>query len=258
MINRLEVYLQKAQAAQGPLCDPETLARAQACLTSAKEEYLEGDYWEAEDMLVDCQKESKGIWDKILACGKDHDVDGIPNPKDLCPTEPETYNGYRDLDGCPDQVPERALLTPEKIEIIEPFLFGGSTQQLLPASNRVLRDVATILQENPLIRIKIQAYLDNSLPMDQALEITTARAENVKKALVIMGIPPYRLEAVGMGSMEPVASNESEFGRLVNQRVELLRIPKETAQQAQAPHKRIQPISIYEIPPPLQSPPGTP
>lgn len=33
----------------------------------------------------------------------DKDHDGIIDSKDFCPTKPETYNGYRDTDGCPDQ-----------------------------------------------------------------------------------------------------------------------------------------------------------
>jgi len=32
----------------------------------------------------------------------DDDLDGIINDKDLCPLEPEDYDGDRDDDGCPD------------------------------------------------------------------------------------------------------------------------------------------------------------
>ena len=32
----------------------------------------------------------------------DTDMDGIPDPIDACPLEPETYNRYLDSDGCPD------------------------------------------------------------------------------------------------------------------------------------------------------------
>ena len=37
--------------------------------------------------------------------GKDTDKDGIPDTKDACRLQPETYNGYQDTDGCPDTVP---------------------------------------------------------------------------------------------------------------------------------------------------------
>jgi hypothetical protein len=35
----------------------------------------------------------------------DSDGDGIVDSKDQCPTQPETYNGYQDADGCPDTAP---------------------------------------------------------------------------------------------------------------------------------------------------------
>ncbi|MEO6951089.1 MAG: thrombospondin type 3 repeat-containing protein, partial [Polyangia bacterium] len=35
----------------------------------------------------------------------DTDKDGVPDRLDKCPNEPETVNGYKDLDGCPDELP---------------------------------------------------------------------------------------------------------------------------------------------------------
>lgn len=34
----------------------------------------------------------------------DYDSDGIVDATDVCPTRPETNNGFQDLDGCPDIV----------------------------------------------------------------------------------------------------------------------------------------------------------
>lgn len=36
----------------------------------------------------------------------DTDEDGIPDDEDECPTEPETFNGFQDEDGCPDELPD--------------------------------------------------------------------------------------------------------------------------------------------------------
>jgi hypothetical protein len=36
----------------------------------------------------------------------DTDGDGVPDSKDRCKTKPETYNGYKDTDGCPDKKPK--------------------------------------------------------------------------------------------------------------------------------------------------------
>jgi outer membrane protein OmpA-like peptidoglycan-associated protein len=224
-IDLLEKSLQKAHAGQGPLCTPEALAAAQTCLAGVKQEFGEGDYWEAEDRLRICRREAEDIWNDILACGEDQDADGVPNRPDRCPTEPETYNGYQDEDGCPDRMPERAMLTGDRIEIIEPLGFNEQTHQLTSSSGPVLQEVARILRENPDVRLRVEVHLDNRLAPDQALRVSSLRAENLKSALVALGVGPDRVEAAGRGSEEPIAPNDSPFGRQVNSRVELVRLP---------------------------------
>ena len=44
---------------------------------------------------------------------RDSDGDGIKNCDDQCPNDAETFNGYRDDDGCPDEKPEEEPSTPE-------------------------------------------------------------------------------------------------------------------------------------------------
>lgn len=39
---------------------------------------------------------------------KDLDFDGIADSFDGCPTQPETVNGYKDSDGCPDEIPKES------------------------------------------------------------------------------------------------------------------------------------------------------
>ena len=41
----------------------------------------------------------------VFAQVSDTDSDGIPDSSDSCPTDPETFNGFEDSDGCPDTVP---------------------------------------------------------------------------------------------------------------------------------------------------------
>ena len=44
---------------------------------------------------------------------RDSDGDGIKNCDDQCPNDAETFNGYMDDDGCPDEKPEEEPSTPE-------------------------------------------------------------------------------------------------------------------------------------------------
>ena len=224
-IERLEEYLRKAQAAEGPVCAPEPLARAQSYLARAKEEFQEGDLWEAEDAIRLCERESEGIGEKILVCAKDMDRDGIPDRKDACTDGPEIYNDYMDEDGCPDRVPQKAVLTADRIETLVPITFDEETQRPLGASDGVLQEVARIMEENPSLRFSIQAHLDNHLPPAQADSVSDLRARSVKSVLVGYGIADGRLEVEGKGSREPIASNDSSWGRMLNNRVEFICVP---------------------------------
>lgn len=224
-IARLEEYLRKAQAAEGPQCAPESLARAQSHLARAREELQEGDLWEAEDAVRLCEKEAEGIWESILVCGKDLDRDGVPDRRDRCPDRSETYNDYMDGDGCPDRIPQRAVLTADKIEILVPIRFDEESRRVLPGSNDVLGEVARILEENPGLRISIRAHMSDRLPAEEADEFTERRARAVKSALTDLGVADDRMEAEGRGSLEPVAANDSDWGRSLNERVEFIRIP---------------------------------
>lgn len=200
-IERLEEYLRKAQAADGPECAPESLAAAQAHLARAKDEFQEGDLWDAEDAIRLCQKEAEGIFEKILGCNRGLDRDRVPA-----------------------RIPRMAMLTEDKIEILVPILFDDETQQPLRDSDEVLEDVAGIMEDNPDLRVRVQSHVDNGLPPEQADAVTEQRAENVRSALVRLGIAEDRLEAEGRGSREPVAANDSAWGRMLNQRVEFIRI----------------------------------
>lgn len=224
-IRTLDAYLSKAHMAGGSLCVPEALASAQVCLTRVKEELAEGDAWEAEEVLDTCRRLSQGLWDRIVLCGQDSDGDGIPDSRDQCPDQPETYNGYQDGDGCPDRIPPRAVLTPDRIEILEPLAFDEESQSLLSESRPVLGDVARILLENPSLRVRIESHLDNSNDPEEALAISSRRAEKVKEALLALGVEAARMELAPKGSSEPIASNDSPWGRQINRRIEFVRIP---------------------------------
>ncbi len=223
-INRLQAYLQKVQATEGPVCSPEPLAAAQACLAKVKEEFDEKDFWEAEDYLKRCKNKAKGLWERILACSKDLDRDGIADHKDQCLDDPEIYNGYKDEDGCPDQTPKKALLTTDKIEILESVQFDQQTYEPLEVSMPLLKEITKIMLENPDIYLLIETHLDNSLSAQEALQTTKIQAENIKSSLISLGISKYRLKTEWKGDREPIVSNTSPWGKRLNRRVEFIRM----------------------------------
>jgi len=65
------------------------------------------------------------------------DGDSVPDSQDACPTQPETYNGYQDNDGCPDEKPETT----------KPELSGGGCLIATAAYGTELAPQVQILRE---------------------------------------------------------------------------------------------------------------
>lgn len=86
--------------------------------------------------------------------GGDSDADGIPDGADRCPFEPETKNGVRDLDGCPESAmePDAALarvLAPQANRAPRPVLDAGLA--VPPPSARV--DAGVAAMNAPTLRL---------------------------------------------------------------------------------------------------------
>jgi OOP family OmpA-OmpF porin len=126
----------------------------------------------------------------------------------------------------PPPVPGKVMLRGVK--------FGSDTAYIEPVSVGVLELVAQRLRENPEIRVRIAGYTDERGSEAHNLELGQERAEAVKRILVGYGVGPERLEAVGLGEANPIATNDTPEGRALNRRVELDVINPEAAAQGSA------------------------
>jgi OOP family OmpA-OmpF porin len=69
--------------------------------------------------------------------------------------------------------------------------------------------------------VRIEGYTDEQASQAHNLELSRERAESVKRIRVSFGIAPTRLDAVGLGNAQPIASNHTAEGRSLDRRVEL-------------------------------------
>lgn len=91
-------------------------------------------------------------------------------------------------------------------------------------ADALLDDIATALQNFPQWRLRITGHTDISGTPAHNDKLSLDRANAIKQALVNRGIAASRLEALGMGQNQPVASNNTNEGRALNRRVELVRL----------------------------------
>lgn len=160
---------------------------------------------------VGCASVQKG------AHGGDTDGDGIADAKDECPDAAEEKSG--DGDGCPDA--PRIAIEDGMIEIHGKIVFALGSAQLAPQNAKLLALLATLLNENDSIRqVQVEGHTDITGDETFNKQLSLERAQTVVKALTERGVRPERLNAKGLGTSQPLASNDTPAGRARNRRVE--------------------------------------
>ena len=112
--------------------------------------------------------------------------------------------------------------------------FDSEKAEIQRGDNALLDDVAAAMKSFPEWRLRIIGHTDSSGDRASNEVLSTDRANAVKQALIERGIDAARLEALGMGDRQPVASNDTPEKRAFNRRVELARLDVTTAGDAEA------------------------
>jgi arylsulfatase A-like enzyme len=118
---------------------------------------------------------------------------------------------------------EQALATKHHYDLYG-IHFDFDKAVIKPDSNALLDDIATTLKHFPQWRLRITGHTDSSGKPEYNEELSMNRANAIKQALVERGIDAARLETLGMGEKQPVASNDTPEGQALNRRVELVRL----------------------------------
>ena len=90
-----------------------------------------------------------------------------------------------------------------------------------PTKARV-KVLVDFVRANPGAMVRIEGHTDNRGDPQQNLALSQQRADVIKSRLRAAGVPANRMQAVGLGAEQPVASNATAQGRLRNQRVDVI------------------------------------
>lgn len=89
----------------------------------------------------------------------------------------------------------------------------------------ILASVAKVLDEYEQTMIQVAGHTDSTGNLNYNMMLSQNRAQSVANVLINKGVTPVRINIVGFGPNQPVASNETETGRSQNRRVELTILP---------------------------------
>jgi outer membrane protein OmpA-like peptidoglycan-associated protein/osmotically-inducible protein OsmY len=98
--------------------------------------------------------------------------------------------------------------------------FDSGEATISPASYPLIVKLAGIALRCQVPQIEVAGYTDNTGDDSINIPLSQSRAEAVANVLVKAGVPVSRLSAVGYGSADPIASNDTEAGRAKNRRIE--------------------------------------
>jgi peptidoglycan-binding protein ArfA len=102
-----------------------------------------------------------------------------------------------------------------------PINFDTDGFSLTPGSEQLLTQVAGKLTACPDPRVSVTGYTDNTGNDAINIPLSENRAKSVADYLVSQGVAADRVTSNGVGSSQPIASNDTLEGRAQNRRVEI-------------------------------------
>lgn len=108
-------------------------------------------------------------------------------------------------------------------------LFASGEGELSKGGKQALGEILSILLEFKDRRFTIAGHTDNvrirSRRYRDNWHLSTARALSVLQFMVEAGFDPKNLAAAGYGEFDPVSPNDTEEGRQLNRRIEIVLVP---------------------------------
>ncbi|QOG11365.1 TolC family outer membrane protein [Arcobacter sp. FWKO B] len=153
-------------------------------------------------------------------CCLDDDNDGVINELDLCPNTPSGY--VVDEHGC-------------SVKRTLHVLFAHDSYVINLDSIGHIAEFAQFLKDHPYYNIVLTGHTSKTPTSTEKynLKLSLKRAESIKAFLIANGVEESRINAVGKGFSEPIATNDTLDGQSQNRRieVELIDVNKLTEQK---------------------------
>jgi outer membrane protein OmpA-like peptidoglycan-associated protein len=151
----------------------------------------------------------------VLKRLKDLDKDGVIAIRDKCPNSP--LGSRVNNEGC--SISKKFSNSVEnKVEL--DIRFDTSKYIVKDSEVKGLLKLGNFLQKFQTTDVIIEGHTDAQGDEDKNLQLSQNRANAIKQALIDrFRISPNRIKAIGHGENNPIADNETQYGRAANRRV---------------------------------------
>lgn len=135
--------------------------------------------------------------------------------------EQELRQAFTNVEGAAIKREQDVLAVSFKSDV----LFSTNSAVLNPGGYSEIDRVAGVLTRYPETRISVEGHTDSQGADAYNQKLSEDRALAVKNALVNRGVDPARIQVVGYGETRPIATNDTEAGRQLNRRVDIIIVP---------------------------------
>lgn len=101
-------------------------------------------------------------------------------------------------------------------------LFGSDVENLNPPSTEIVERIGKALLGAGIERVRVDGHTDASGSPAYNEKLSIRRANSVGKVLTSIGMREENVQLRGLGSTNPVASNDTASGRTENRRVAIV------------------------------------
>jgi len=107
-------------------------------------------------------------------------------------------------------------------DVFDNLVFEFNKDVIKPTSYSYLDELADVMVQEPTWKLQIIGHTDSKGSEEYNLDLSTRRANSVKKYLISKGVKEESITSEGKGETKPIDTNDTEQGREKNRRVEFV------------------------------------
>ncbi|MGB5830971.1 MAG: OmpA family protein, partial [Thiohalocapsa sp.] len=103
--------------------------------------------------------------------------------------------------------------------------FDVDSDSIKPGFYSTMDKISGVVNKYGKTQLVVAGYTDNTGTTEYNEGLSRRRAGSVESYLLSDQVAPQRLSSIGYGESNPIASNDTDYGRTLNRRVEITIIP---------------------------------